>query len=89
MACAPVADSWRPGEGRLTALPYPVARAMEDTGAKVSEIQARLGHERLETTGRYLAHLRSGENPYLARLSKLFGMDPPADSGANDDVGGK
>jgi len=30
------------------------ARAMEDAGAKVSEIQARLGHDSLATTGRYL-----------------------------------
>ncbi len=74
-------------------LRHTFARGMEDTGAKVSEIQAHLGHESLETTGRYLARLSAGENRHLAHLSKLFGMAPPAgpagpaDSEATDDAG--
>jgi integrase len=50
------------------------ARAMEDAGAKVSEIQARLGHASLATTGRYLAALTSSENPYAASLEELYGV---------------
>jgi hypothetical protein len=47
---------------------------MEDAGAKVSEIQAALGHADLGTTGRYLARLHQGENQHLARLSGLYGL---------------
>ena len=44
----------RLGTRRVHALRHTVARALEDTGAKVSEIQAQLGHESLDTTGCYL-----------------------------------
>ena len=47
---------------------------MEDAGAKVSEIQAALGHADLGTTGRYLARLHQGENQHLTRLSGLYGL---------------
>jgi len=47
---------------------------MEDAGAKVSEIQSRLGHANLATTGRYLAALSSAENPYATTLESLFGI---------------
>jgi integrase len=56
------------------ALRHTFARAMEDAGAKVSEIQSRLGHESLQTTGRYLAALKSNENPYSEKLDELFGV---------------
>ena len=48
---------------------------MEETGAKVSDIQSRLGHESLATTGRYLAALKRAENPQAAALAKLLGFD--------------
>ena len=41
----------------------------------MSEIQARLGHENLATTRRYLARLHSAENPYGDRMERLFGME--------------
>jgi integrase len=50
------------------------ARTMEDTGAKVSDIQARLGHESLATTGRYLAALKQSENQHADKLASLFGL---------------
>jgi integrase len=50
------------------------ARTMEDTGAKVSEIQARLGHESLATTGRYLAALKQAENQHADTLAARFGL---------------
>jgi integrase len=53
-------------------LRHTFARTMEDSGAKVSEIQARLGHESLQTTGRYLAALRKADNPYGDMLDTLF-----------------
>jgi integrase/recombinase XerD len=55
-------------------LRHTFARTLEDAGAKVSEIQARLGHESLATTGRYLAALRRAENPHANRLADMFGL---------------
>jgi integrase len=56
-------------------LRHTFARVMEDSGAKVSDIQARLGHESLQTTGRYLAALRKADNPYSDMLDSLFGAE--------------
>ncbi len=50
------------------------ARTMEDAGAKISDIQARLGHESLATTGRYLAALKQAENEHADTLASLFGL---------------
>jgi integrase len=50
------------------------ARTMEDAGAKVSDIQARLGHESLATTGRYLAALKQADNKHADTLASLFGL---------------
>jgi len=50
------------------------ARTMEDAGAKVSDIQARLGHESLATTGRYLAALKQDVNPQAADIASIFGL---------------
>jgi Phage integrase family len=70
----------RLGVSTVHSLRHTFARGMEDTGAKVSEIQAHLGHESLETTGRYLARLTAGENRHLAGLARLYGMASPAES---------
>jgi integrase len=56
------------------ALRHTFARTMEDAGAKVSEIPGRLGHASLATTGRYLAALRSAENPHGDRIADLLGL---------------
>lgn len=56
------------------ALRHTFARTMEDTGAKVSEIQGRLGHESLATTGKYLAALRRADNPHGEALAELLGL---------------
>lgn len=64
----------RMGTSKVHALRHTFARGLEDAGAKVSEIQARLGHEDLGTTGRYLAQLQQGENRHLGRLSALYGL---------------
>lgn len=56
-------------------LRHTFARTLEDAGAKVSDIQARLGHESLATTGRYLAALRRAENPLAGKLAAMFGME--------------
>lgn len=69
----------RLGTSKVHALRHTFARALEDAGAKVSDIQARLGHASLDTTGRYLAQLHQGENPYLDRLATLYGLQPAAE----------
>jgi site-specific recombinase XerD len=55
-------------------LRHTFARTMEDAGAKVSDIQGRLGHASLATTGRYLAALRSSENPHADQVAELLGL---------------
>src|SRR5262249_15509202 len=62
----------RLGTSKVHALRHTFARGLEDAGAKVSQIQAYLGHADLGTTGRYLARLAPEENPYLGRLADLF-----------------
>jgi hypothetical protein len=42
-------------------------RTLEDAGEKASEIQARLDHESLATTGRYLVGRRSQRYCYQPR----------------------
>ena len=38
----------------------------------VNQIQARLGHESLATTSRYLAALKRAENPHAAKVADLL-----------------
>ena len=64
----------RLGTSKVHALRHTFAHSMEKAGAPVSEIQSRLGHESLATTGRYLASLKRAENPYADELTKLLGI---------------
>jgi integrase len=58
------------------ALRHSFAHGMRKAGAKDSEVQARLGHSNLATTGRYLAQLDRADNPYAEGLAELFdGVD--------------
>jgi integrase/recombinase XerD len=50
------------------------AQIREQQGAKVSEIQAVLGHSSLATTGRYLAALRSAEDRHAEGIAALLGI---------------
>lgn len=59
----------------IHALRHTYAHALEQAGAKVSEIQALLGHSNIATTGRYLTSLHSGENPYAEAIEALFTSD--------------
>ena len=45
---------------------------MEDAGASLSEIGARLGHASLATTSEYMKRLRSATNPYAAKLAAML-----------------
>lgn len=66
----------RLGTSKVHALRHTFARAMEGAGAKVSEIQARLGHDSLATTGRYLAALHRADNPHADGLVRWRGGIP-------------
>jgi integrase len=63
------------GTSKVHATRHTFAHTMEEAGALVSTIQARLGHASLETTGRYLAALDSAENPYARKVAALLGLD--------------
>ena len=65
----------RLGVSKVHALRHTFAHMMEDAGAKTSEIQARLGHSSMATTGPYLAALRAAENPYADTLAQQLGLD--------------
>ncbi len=64
----------RLGVSKVHSLRHTFARAMEQAGAKVSDVQARLGHASLATTGRYLAALASAENPHADAIGDMFGI---------------
>jgi integrase len=57
------------------ALRHTGAALLEAQGAKVSEIQARLGHTSLATTGRYLAKLARDHNPYGEGIAAALGLE--------------
>lgn len=68
----------RMGVSKIHTLRHTFAHAMEQVGASVSEIQTRLGHSSLQTTGRYLARLQSAQNRHGDDLAELFGFQEPA-----------
>lgn len=51
------------------------AHTLQEAGASVTDIQARLGHESLATTGIYLARLQSADNPYADKVAGMFGLE--------------
>lgn len=54
------------------ALRHSFAHGMRKAGAKDSEVQTRLGHASLSTTGRYLAQLDRADNPFAHTLADMF-----------------
>lgn len=62
------------GTSKAHAMRHTFAHTMEKAGASVSEIQAKLGHESLATTGRYLAQLGQDENKHGEKLAALLGI---------------
>lgn len=63
-------------QARLGAHPHQLRHTfshdMRRAGAKDSEVQVRLGHSSLATTGRYLAQLEQADNPYGERLAGFY-----------------
>lgn len=64
----------RLGTSKVHALRHTWAHAMEAVGAPMSEIQARLGHSSLQTTGRYLAKMRGAKNSHGEDLALMLGL---------------
>ncbi len=63
------------GTSKVHVTRHTFAATMEQLGAPVSEIQVRLGHKFLATTGRYLAGLKRAENRHGEQLAALFGIE--------------
>jgi integrase len=72
-AIADVCRKWL-GTSKVHATRHTFAVAMEMTGAKLTDIQARLGHSNAATTGVYLQRLHSGDNAYADDVAALFGI---------------
>ncbi|MCS7001039.1 MAG: site-specific integrase [Candidatus Kapabacteria bacterium] len=54
------------------ALRHTFARTMDAVGAPITVTQARLGHQNLATTSRYVAALQRAENPFGIHVETLF-----------------
>lgn len=64
----------RLGVSKMHATRHTFAVAMEQSGAKLTDIQARLGHSNVATTGIYMQALHASENVYADAVSALFGI---------------
>jgi site-specific recombinase XerD len=62
------------GVSKVHVTRHTFAHSMEQVGAKLSDIQARLGHSNAATTSKYLAALRSAENDHGDALAALLGL---------------
>lgn len=72
-----VSNIWRKrlGTGKVHTTRHTFAHGMEQVGAKVSDIQGRLGHSSLAVTGKYLAALKAAKNEHGEQLAALFGFN--------------
>jgi integrase len=64
----------RLGTSKAHATRHSFATLMEQAGASLTDIQARLGHASAKTTADYLNALKSPDNPYSERLAALLGL---------------
>jgi integrase/recombinase XerD len=73
-AVADLCEKWL-GTSKVHSLRHSFAVHMEAAGAKVSDIQFRLGHSNLATTGRYLASLKSSVNDHAEALARMYEIE--------------
>jgi integrase len=73
-AVADLCEKWL-GTSKVHSLRHSFAVHMEAAGAKVSDIQYRLGHSNLATTGRYLASLKSSVNAHAEALARMYEIE--------------
>lgn len=64
----------RLGTSKVHTTRHTWAHSMRKAGADPATIQARLGHESLATTGRYLGELEKAENEYADALAARLGI---------------
>ena len=62
------------GTSKVHATRHTWAHTMQKAGATPSQIQARLGHESLATTGRYLGALNQAENEHAETIAAMLGI---------------
>ncbi len=62
------------GTSKVHTMRHTFAHTMEQAGAKPSEIQRKLGHSSLATTGIYLSQLSQAENEHADTLAELLGI---------------
>lgn len=65
----------RLGTSKAHATRHSFALLMEQAGASLTDIQARLGHASTATTAAYMNQLKSADNPYSDRLAALLGLE--------------
>src|SRR6266702_29753 len=65
----------RLGVSTVHSMRHTFAHTMQEAGASITDIQSRLGHESLATTGIYLARLKSAYNPYAEKIAGMFGLE--------------
>lgn len=63
------------GTSKVHVTRHTAAHHMEKVGLTTSEIQARLGHKSIATTGRYLESLRRAQNRKGDELAALYGIE--------------
>ncbi len=57
------------------------ALTMFQSGASLTDIQNRLGHSNVATTGKYLQSLQSPENPHISSVLDNLGIEPEKKQG--------
>jgi len=65
----------RLGVSKVHSLRHTFADAMEESGAKLTEIRDRLGHSNSATTDKYLQKLRRAKNRHSDKIAQMFGFD--------------
>lgn len=65
------------GTSKMHVTRHSFAVAMERAGAKLTDIQTRLGHSAASTTSLYLQRLHAAENAYAEDVAALFGIQSP------------
>jgi site-specific recombinase XerD len=63
------------GTSKVHATRHTFAHGMSTVGAKVEDIQAKLGHSSLQVTSRYLKALDSAKNDHAGKIAALFGIE--------------
>lgn len=65
----------RLGVSKVHSLRHTFTDAMEDAGAKLSEIRDQLGHASIATTDRYIQKRRRAKNRHGETIAHMFGFD--------------